>query len=31
MLRPAGIPLLPRVIGPDTEDIWFIMWCGRWQ
>ena len=31
MPKPAGMPLLPRVIGPTTDDIWFIMWWGRWQ
>ena len=30
MSRPAGIPFR-RVIGPTLEDIWFIMWWGRWQ
>ena len=26
----AGKPAM-RVIFPATDDIWFIMWCGRWQ
>ena len=31
MSPPAGMPEPRRVIGPTIDDIWFIMWCGRWQ
>ncbi len=28
---PACMLFPRRVIGPTFEDIWFIMWCGKWQ